>query len=67
MYQITKDNPDGTYEVVARVDGTEAEAWMVFSSIIRGQAYEYHEKKSISKWRILRLFDPEGKQIGQES
>ena len=72
-YQITLDNDNGTKEVVWSIqldDKIEAlqdeEAQRKFDEIIRLQQHEYHTLKSISKWRIVRLYK-KGIQIDQES
>lgn len=72
-YQITLDNDNGTKEVVWSIqfdDKIEAlqdeEAQRKFNEIINLQSHEYHTLKSISKWRIIRLYK-KGIQIAQES
>lgn len=72
-YQVTLDNDNGTKEVVWTiqfVDKIEAlqdeEAQRKFNEIIHLQRHEYHTLKSISKWRIIRLYK-KGIQIAQES
>ena len=72
-YQITLDNDNGTKEVVWSIqvdDKIEAlqdeEALRKFDEIIQLQQHEYHTLKSISKWRIVRLYK-KGIQIAKES
>lgn len=67
MYFITKDNPDGTREVVKELNGTLEDAQREFSAIVKEQAYKYKVLKTIKKWRVIRLFDSESNQLAQES
>lgn len=66
-YKITLDNEDGTYELVKEVIGTEAEARKEFEKIIDIQSNEYHVKKTLKTWRVVRLFNPKDVCIAKES
>lgn len=66
-YYITKDNNDGTREIVAKFIATEQEAWKRFDDVIKVQLNEYRVLKTLPRWRIIRLFDCNNKQIAQES
>ena len=65
-YYITKDKEDGTKEVAAMVNGTEDDARKRFNEIVNAQVEEYHVLKTLEKWRVIRLFDSEDRQIAQE-
>lgn len=65
-YYITKDKEDGNKEVVAMVKGTEDEARKRFNEIVNAQVEEYHVLKTLDKWRVIRLFDSEDRQVAQE-
>ena len=67
MYYITKACEDGSDEVVMKIKGTEKQAREAFMKVILEQSEEYHIKKTLKKWRVIKLFDESGKQIGQES
>jgi hypothetical protein len=67
IYKITKDNEDGSRELVKTVEGTEEEAKSEFLEVIKTQSHEYHVTKQLKKWRTIRLLDETGKQIAQES
>ena len=56
-YRITKDNEDGSMEVVYRINGTYKEAIEVFNVVVKEQATIYHESPQGTKWRVIRLFD----------
>ena len=43
------------------------EARKQYDSLVQKQAYEYHQLKIISEWRVIRLYDADGRQIAQES
>ncbi|MCH5351425.1 MAG: hypothetical protein J1F39_05620 [Clostridiales bacterium] len=65
-YYITKDEEDGKKEVVAMVKGSEDDARKRFNEIVNAQIEEYHVLKTLDKWRVIRLFDSEDRQIAQE-
>lgn len=46
---------------------TFEQAHKQFKDLIMKQSHEYHQLKTISKWRAVRLYDADGKQIVQES
>lgn len=66
-FYITKDNDDGSREVVKEVNGSRDEAYEIFLKIVDDQCYEYHTSKTLSQWRVIRLFDADNNQIAQES
>lgn len=66
-YRITKDNTDGTKEVVWSLKCTQATALEKFGEIVEQQANELHVLKTISTWRVLRLLDEKGNEITRES
>jgi len=45
---------------------TEKEAFERLDALVRKQVAEIKELKS-AKWRVVRLYDEQGKQIGQEN
>ncbi len=45
----------------------EEEARKHFDDLIKEQRKQLHELKTINKWKTIRLYDPSGKQIAQES
>ena len=65
-YLITRDMDDGSRETIKEFFGTEKEARQEFNTVIHEQSIEFHSGR-LPKWNILRLFDSDGKQIGQES
>lgn len=67
MFFITKDNRDGTREIVKTIDGSIDQAKDEFDKIIKEQSHEYHVAKTIDHWRIIRLFDENNNQLAQES
>ena len=67
MFFITKDKPDGTRETVKTIDGSFEEAKEAFNMVIEEQYVDYRITKTLSRWRIIRLFDEDGKQLAQES
>lgn len=67
MYRITKDKENGEPEVALTIEGTEEEAKAAFMKIIDEQCYEYHDAKTMKKWRKIRLWDENGNCIGEES
>ncbi len=66
-YYITKDKQNGEHEVIKEVNGDFEKACEEFDKAIREHSHEYHIAKSITEWRILRLFDSDWNQLGQES
>lgn len=46
---------------------TLEEALKQFKDLVMKQSHEYHQLKTISKWRVVRLYDADGEQIAQES
>ena len=65
-FLITRDVEDESRETIKEFFGSEKEAWEEFNSIIHDQSVEYRSGR-LSKWQVLRMFNSEGKQIGQES
>ena len=66
-YYITMDNDDRTKDTLYRLKCTEQEARKIFLFAIRKQAKERRNTEPMPKWRILRLFDANDKQLAQES
>jgi len=65
-YFITKDNEDGTSEVVYRLDCSAEDAHRVFYIVVYDQQKEY--RRLHNKWRKVKLFDSLTKeQLAQES
>ncbi|MBR6503150.1 MAG: hypothetical protein IKT42_06890 [Clostridia bacterium] len=60
-------------EVVTLVDViwsdvcTLEESRKQFEDLVMKQSHEFHQLKTISKWRTVRLYDADGRQIAQES
>ena len=46
---------------------TPEEAHKQFEDLTMKQSHEYHQLKTITKWRVIRLYDADGKQVAQES
>ena len=67
MFTITKDNPDGTREIIETVEGSLEMAQEAFAKVIEEQSYEYHITKTLNHWRTIRLFDEKNNQLAQES
>lgn len=67
LFYITKDNNDGTKEVVKEINCNKEEAYEMFQQIVDEQCYEYHTAKTLARWRVIRLFDSKDNQIAQES
>ncbi len=65
-YKITKDNSDGSKEVVWSLKCTQATALEKFNEIVEQQANELHVLKTISAWRAIRLFDEHDNEITHE-
>ena len=67
-FYVTKDNPDGSKEVIYRIKGEREQAFVVFSFVVQEQVKEYRKPTNTKKWRIVRLFDAKtGEQLAQES
>ncbi len=67
-FHITKDNDDGTKEVVYRLKCDRNQAYTIFCFAITEQQKEYRASGFTIKWRVIRLFDSQtGEQIHQES
>lgn len=66
-YKITKDNADGSREVVWSLKCTEPTALEKFNEIVEQQANELHVLKTIPAWRVVRLLDEQGNEITRES
>ena len=67
-FYITKDNPDGTKELVYRLKCDQEQAYTIFCFVIREQQKEYKDSNFTIKWRVIRMFDSKtGVQICQES
>lgn len=46
---------------------TFEEAQKQFHDLVMKQSHEYHQLKTVTKWRVVRLYDAAGQQIAQES
>lgn len=66
-FTVTLDNNDGTKEVVLCLNCLEEDAFKCFGYIVSKQQKEYRNPANNIKWRVVRLFDKDGKQIAQES
>ena len=67
-FYITKDNVDGTKEVVYRLKCDEDDAYRVFGFVVYEQQKEFRAANFKIKWRVVRMFNSEtGLQICQES
>lgn len=67
-FYITKDNNDGTKEIVYKLKCDIEQALNIFSLVIREQQKEYRNSNFTIKWRIIRMFDSKtDEQICQES
>ena len=67
MYYITRAREDGTDEVIKKVEGSLEQAREAFIAVVEAQCEEYHVKKTLKQWPVLKMFDADGKQIMQES
>ncbi len=56
----------GYVEIVWSANTTESKAREMFGNYISKQVHEYHVLKTIKKWRVIRLFDENNKQIVHE-
>ena len=56
-FYITKDNKDGTKEIVYKLKCDIEQAFNVFSFVIREQQKDYRDSNFTIKWRIIRMFD----------
>ena len=69
--QIDREQP--LSEVIGMVDVvwsgvcTPEEAQTRFMDLIKKQTHEYRELKTVTKWRVIRLYDADGHQLMQES
>ena len=67
-FYITKDNVDGTKEVVYRLKCGENDAFTVFGFVASEQQKEFRKSNFTIKWRVIRMFNSEtGLQVCQES
>lgn len=66
-FTVTLDNNDGTKEIVFYLNCLEEDAFKCFGYVISKQQKEYRNPDNIIKWRVVRLFDKDGKQMAQES
>lgn len=67
-FYITKDNADGTKEVVYRLKCGENDAFTVFGFVASEQQKEFIKSNFTIKWRVIRMFNSEtGLQVCQES
>ncbi len=67
-FYITKDNPDGTKELIYKLKCEKEQAYTIFEFVIREQQKEYRDSNFSIKWRVIRMFDSRtGEQLCQES
>ena len=67
-FYITKDNADGTREVVYRLKCGVNDAFNVFGYVVSEQQNEFRASNFTIKWRVVRMFNSEtGNMICQES
>ena len=67
-FYITKDNQDGSREVVYRLKCDQEQAYVIFCFVIREQQKEYRDSNFTIQWRVIRMFNSKtGVQICQES
>ena len=67
-FYITKDNQDGSREVVYRLKCDQEQAYTIFGFVIREQQKEYRDSNFTIKWCVIRMFDSKTDvQICQES
>ncbi len=66
-YYITRRRENGSEEVIQEIKGSKEEAFRVFDSVIDEQCIEYHVKKTMKSWQVLRLYDANSNIIAQES
>ena len=67
-FYITKDNNDGTKEVICRLKCDRDQAYTVFGFVVSEQQKEYRASGFTVKWRVVRMFDSQtDEQICQES
>lgn len=66
-FTVTLDNNDGTKEAVLFLKCLEEDAFKCFGYVVSKQQKEYRNPANNIKWRVVRLFDKDGKQIAQES
>ena len=66
-YYITKDNDNGSAEIIAEIEGSIEDAKKTFLEAIQTQRTAYHDTKTIDHWHVLRLFDEDNNQLAQES
>ena len=67
-FYITKDNDDGTKEIIYRLKCDKDQAYTVFCFVVSEQQKEYRASGFTIKWRVVRMFDFEtDEQICQES
>ncbi len=66
-FTVTLDNGDETKEPVLYLNCSKEEALKCFRYVISKQQKEYRKSANKIRWRVVRLFDKNGKQIAQES
>jgi hypothetical protein len=67
-FYITKDNSDGTKEIIYKLKCSENDAFIVFGFVASEQQKEFIKSNFTIKWRVIRMFDSAtGLQICQES
>ena len=66
VYKLTKENPNGTFEVVWTCKCTQATAIEKSNELVEQQANELHILKTISKWKSIRLLNEQGNIVTNE-
>lgn len=67
-FYITKDNPDGTKEIIYKLKCEKEQAFTIFNFVVREQKKEYTNSNGSIKWRVVRMFDSRAdEQVCQES
>ena len=67
-FYITKDNADGTREIIYKLKCDIEQAYTVFGFVVYEQQKEYRASSFTVKWRVVRMFDSKtDEQICQES
>ena len=54
-FYITKDNEDGSYDIVYSLDCDVNSAYIIFGFVVHEQQKEYRRLKN--KWRRIRMYD----------
>ena len=66
-WQMNLSEVAGLVDVVWTDVCSLEDAHKQFENLVMKQSHEYHQLKTITKWRVIRLYDANGRQIAQES